>query len=270
MFTYFGYGSNLDHIAMRAKGIVPLRSRVGELEGWRLRFNVAHFFRLEGGVANIEYTGRSEDRVLGVLHDCSDDALVLLDRAELYPEGYDRLTVAPIARQGADAGERVDSVTYVGMPAFVDDSCRPSQRYLNIVVRGATAAGLDPDYIDRITATPVHVTAFSGPFVPPPGDWPTYDVDDLARLPVLTGLAGHVFDMSRARPEHRLVREWFGGRDVTVTIAHRSDASEATETIADIIGGRIDDRVRRYLDTYLSAFADEYTYAGSLRYGNSS
>lgn len=53
MITYFGYGSNINLISLRAKGVVPLSSLRGTLKGWKLAFNVQHWFRHEGGVGNI-------------------------------------------------------------------------------------------------------------------------------------------------------------------------------------------------------------------------
>jgi sulfite reductase (NADPH) flavoprotein alpha-component len=49
MIYYFGYGSNMNLISLRAKGVEPQRSQHAILRGWRLRFNVQHFFRHEGG-----------------------------------------------------------------------------------------------------------------------------------------------------------------------------------------------------------------------------
>jgi len=48
-----------------------------------LRFNVRHFFRHEGGVANIERSDERTDAVWGVLHLCDNAHLALLDAAEL-------------------------------------------------------------------------------------------------------------------------------------------------------------------------------------------
>ena len=47
---------------------------------------MAHFFRHEGGVANIERTGNDSDRVHGVVHRVEEDALAALDQAEAYPD----------------------------------------------------------------------------------------------------------------------------------------------------------------------------------------
>jgi sulfite reductase (NADPH) flavoprotein alpha-component len=116
MFRYFGFGSNMNITSLRAKGVEPLVSQRATLLGWRLRFNVQHFFRHEGGVGNIEPSDIPGDCVLGVLHECPDEALSHLDATEACGHGYDRVT----------------AFTYVGMPAFIDEACLPSRRYLNI------------------------------------------------------------------------------------------------------------------------------------------
>ena len=55
MFHYFGYGSNINLISLKAKGVEPTSSEWGMIPGWRLRFNVQHWFRHEGGVGNNNY-----------------------------------------------------------------------------------------------------------------------------------------------------------------------------------------------------------------------
>ncbi len=94
MFWYFGYGSNMALPSLRAKGVEPRASERAVLRGWRLRFNVRHFFRHEGGVANIEPAGNDADAVWGVVHLCEDEHLALLDAAEAYRHGYDRVEVS--------------------------------------------------------------------------------------------------------------------------------------------------------------------------------
>jgi len=264
MFRYFGYGSNLNITSLRAKGVEPLAARLAVLHGWRLRFNVQHFFRHEGGVGNIERSEAPGDRVLGILYDCPDAALAPLDATEACGHGYDRITV-----EVDTDGERVPTVTYVGMPGFIDDGCRPSRRYLNIVIDGARQAGLDPDYLRDLETQPVHRPDDYPPFTPPPGDHPTFDDAALARHPLYTSLYGAVFDMSQARPLHEYLKGFFGGRDMTLFHLKRLDSSDGNESIDDIRHGRLNEAQQRYLDAYLNEYAREYRYVGRFDYKNS-
>jgi hypothetical protein len=261
VFRYFGYGSNLDITSLRAKGVDPSASVVGELRGWRLRFNVAHFFRHEGGVANIERTGDPADRVLGLVHDCDDAALALLDAAEAYPYGYDRVAIDVTTELGV-----VGALAYVGTPAFLDDSCRPSQRYLNIVVRGACVAGLDAEYVEQIRMQPSNQRPRYPPWVAPGGPCTEFTLADLGRHPSCTGLAGSVFDMSQARVQHDHLRKIFGGRDMTLFHLQRMDTSAGNETIADVIERRLTDAQCAYLNEYLHEYSREYRYVGTVAY----
>lgn len=261
MFHYFGFGSNMNITSLRAKGVVPLASRGAVLHGWRLRFNVQHFFRHEGGVGNIERSEAPGDRVLGVLHDCPDAALPSLDAMEACGHGYQRITVEVEAE-----GERVSAFTYVGMPAFIDDGCLPSRRYLNILVDGARRAGLDPDYVHKLMAQPVRRPDDYPPFRPPPGDYPVFDDASLARHPVYTALYGAVFDMSAARPLHDYLKSFFGGRDMTLFHLKRLDSSDGNESMDDIRHGRLNEAQRRYLNGYLNEYAREYRYVGRFDY----
>jgi sulfite reductase (NADPH) flavoprotein alpha-component len=261
MFRYFGFGSNMSITSLRAKGVEPLVSRGAVLHGWRLRFNVQHFFRHEGGVGNIEPSAERGDRVLGVLHDCADEALEPLDAMEACGHGYDRISVEVEAD-----GERLAALTYIGMPAFIDDSCLPSRRYLNILVDGARRAGLDPDYIGKLTAQPVHRPDDYPPFSPPRGDYPTFDATSLARHPNYTALYGAVFDMSKARPLHDYLKGFFGGRDMTLFHLKRLDSSDGNESTDDIRNGRLNEVQLRYLNGYLNEYAREYRYVGRFAY----
>lgn len=256
-FWYFGYGSNMDLRSLRAKGVEPRASERATLRGHRLRFNVHHFFRHEGGVGNIEPTHDPAARVLGVVHLCDDAHLALLDAAEAYGHGYDRVEVS----LSTDAGER-RAIAYVGIPSFLDDRCLPTQRYLNILVAGATAAGIDAEYVDALRRHAVHQKAPVEPFAPPLADLPTFDAASLAANPRLTALAGFVFDMSNARWQHDFLRGFFGGRDMTLFHLRRLDGSDGTETMSDVLEGRLTPAQRRYLDEYLHEYCREYTLVG--------
>ena len=267
MLYYFGFGSNMSRLSLKAKGVEPKASTRAVLRGWRLRFNVQHFFRHEGGVGNIEHTGNPHDCVLGVLHHCTDEALPLLDQAEAYGHGYDRIEV--VVQPGdhcAEGSPGITAITYVGMPEFIDDRCLPSQRYLNIILQGGREAGLDANYLQTLASQPLHPIEDYPPFTPPPGDYPVFDRDSLAAQPLCTALYGAVFDMSAARPLHTFMKGFLGGRDITLFHLRRLDSSALEENIDDIRHGRLNQAQKKYLNAYLHEYAREYLYAGRYDY----
>lgn len=263
MFRYFGFGSNLNMTSLRAKGVIPLSARRAALYGWRLRFNVQHFFRHEGGVCNIEPSDNPADRVLGILYDCPDEALAPLDAAEACGHGYDRITIEVEAETDAAP---VSAMTYIGMPEFIDNRCLPSRRYLNIVVEGARSAGLDNSYIEDLASQPLHQPAVYPTFCPPPGDYPVFNATDLAQHPLYTSLWGSVFDMTEARSLHTFLKGFFGGQDMTLFHLKRLDSSTSNESMEDIRQGRLNKAQREYLNAYLNEYAREYRYAGQFSY----
>lgn len=263
MFHYFGFGSNMSLLSLKAKGVTPLASQKAVLPGWRLRFNVQHFFRHEGGVGNIEYTGNLHDRVLGVLHQCSEDALALLDAAEAYGHGYDRIEVDVLTQQPE---QTTSALTYIGMPQFIDNSCLPSRRYLNILLDGARQAGLDNEYIKTLSRQPIHSAGSYPAFCPPQGKHPTFDRDSLSRQPLYTALYGAVFDMTEARPLHAFLKGFLGGKDMTLFHLKRLDSSCANESMDDIRYGRLNQAQQQYINAYLNEYAREYRYVGHYNY----
>lgn len=261
-FLYFGYGSNMAERSLRAKGVAPRASERAVLPGWRLRFNVQHFFRHEGGVGNIERVGDPKAEVWGVLHICEDEHLELLDAAEAYPHGYDQVSVSVLT----DGGER-QALAYVGAPAFLNDACLPTRRYLSLLLEGAAAAGLDPGYIEALRRHPLHENPPEvAKFEPPPGNYPAFTAESLARQPLFTALAGAVFDMSEARWQHRLLHGPFGGKDMTLFHLMRMDTATGRETLDDVKHDRLNESQRLYLNRYLEAYALEYRYVGRYRY----
>ena len=258
---YFGYGSNMDLTSLRAKGVEPLNSHRARLPGWSLKFNVAHYFSHEGGVGNIVPTGRPGDEVVGVVHECRDEDLEALDLVEAYGVGYDRVTV-----DLETAGGPVQALAYVGIDSFIDDRCLPTRRYLNILVKGARAAGIDPAYVDRLDRHPVHENPPCPPFSPSSPPASVFDAERLATSPTLTALAGWVFDMAGARWQHEHLVGLFGGRDMTLWHLKRMDRSDGSETLEDVRDGRLDDAQRAYLNQFLHSYDQEYTLTGRFRY----
>jgi sulfite reductase (NADPH) flavoprotein alpha-component len=89
MFYYFGYGSNINLISLRAKGVEPIQSQKAILKGWKLKFNVQHWFRHEGGMGNIEPSANPEDVVEGMVHLCPEEQLTSMDAMESFGIAYD-------------------------------------------------------------------------------------------------------------------------------------------------------------------------------------
>jgi sulfite reductase (NADPH) flavoprotein alpha-component len=208
-------------------------------------------------MGNICRTGKPDDEVQGVVHLCEDAALASLDRMEAYGVGYDRIEVEVQTETGP-----LRAQVYEGLPTFLDDSCVPTRRYLAILIRGAMAAGLDDSYIRRLREHPVAVEVEPPVFEPPTGAFRVFTKESLARNPELTALSGAVFDMSAARADLTSAKPVLGGRDTTLFHAHRHDTSDGTETLNDVRLGRVPDAVRRYLATWLHAYATEFRYVG--------
>ena len=243
--------------SLRAKGVEPSESLPASLDGWALRFNVRHWFQHEGGMGNIEHTGRPDDLVLGLVHLCDDEDLAALDAVEAYGWRYDRAEVDVQTSRGS-----VRACTYVGMPGAIDDSCLPTRRYLNILLAGATAAGLDPDYVARLRAHPLAPARAYPPFEQPRVPAAIFNCTSLAEHPEWTAIADSVFDMSSARSDLASLIPLFGGKDMTLFHVRRLDTSDASETEDDVRNGRLSDSALCYINAYLHEYSAEFRYVG--------
>ncbi|MBS1737328.1 MAG: gamma-glutamylcyclotransferase [Bacteroidetes bacterium] len=261
MFFYFGYGSNINLVSLKAKGVVPIASEKAVLHGWKLRFNVQHWFRHEGGVGNIEPSANPDDFVEGMVHTCSDEHLPYLDEVESYGLGYDRIAVKVKTVNGF-----VTAQTYVGLPGFIDEYCMPTRRYLNIIIKGAESAGLSMPYIEKLRNVAVIEEKNYAAFQPPSGDWPYFTKATLAAQPFYTSLGGYVFDMRNARIELQGIIPLLGGKDMTLFFVKRHDTSNGSETEEGIRVGNISAGAKNYINGYLHEYAKEYAYAGVIDY----
>lgn len=248
----------MDFAALRAKGVVPIASFRARLPGWRLRFNVEHFFCHEGGVGNIERTNNPCDAVLGVIHLCENADLAALDKLEGFGIGYDRITVDVLTETGNASAQ-----TYVGLPAYICDTDLPTARYRNILVRGARSVGLDPDYVERLETMTVMPKQSHPPFAAPKE---ALLMDHTQLEHHQTVLAGHVFCMKDVRFAHELARDWFGGKEVTQFHLRRMDTSTGNEMLHEFLSDDLHRDQRDFLNTYLHAFAEEYRHIAKFNY----
>lgn len=261
MFFYFGYGSNINLVSLKAKGVIPFASEKAILNGWRLKFNVQHWFQHEGGMANIERSSDPADFVEGMVHTCPDESLELLDAVESYRIGYDRIIVEVPTALGM-----IEAQTYIGLPAYLDDNCLPTKRYLNIILKGAEAAGFSQPNLDKLRSLPVFPEKKYPLFKPPAGNWPHFNSHSISLHDTYTALGGHVFDMHQAREKLQDIIGLLSRKDTTLFFVKRHDTSTGNETIDDIIRGNISQGAKEYINTYLNEFAREYIYAGRFDY----
>ncbi len=244
---------------MAAKGVKPLSSSRAVLPGWRLRFNVAHFFAHEGGVGNIERSLNERDAVWGVLHFCEKGDLSLLDAAETNGYGYDRTIVT------VETDDRpVEAITYTGTASFLDDRCLPTRRYLQILIDGAIESKLPEEYISALRKTPIFQPIPTNRFTPPPGDFPRFTAAMLRNKLNCTALAGHVFDMSSARPQHDFLRRYFAGKDMTIFHLRRMHGSAGNEALTNWSNESLTPEQDQYINEYLHAYNKEYRYCGIM------
>lgn len=139
---YFAYGSNMLSERLRRRTPSAHSSRVGYVEGHRLRWH--KIGRFDGsGKCDIEPTGDPGDRVYGVVFRiaCADKST--LDAAEGLGRGYGE--------------KRVEVVTGAGaLPAFayrataIDRRLRPFSWYKRYVVAGAIEHGLPVAYVQQL------------------------------------------------------------------------------------------------------------------------
>src|SRR6185436_11277275 len=116
---YFAYGSNMSPATfVGRRGMRPLATRWGWLDGYRLRFDLP-IGPGERGCANVEPAAHA--RVAGVVYRISHEDAQRLDRTEL---GYRRAPVEVLV----DDGERVAAFTYESSVRVAGR--KPSARYL--------------------------------------------------------------------------------------------------------------------------------------------
>jgi sulfite reductase (NADPH) flavoprotein alpha-component len=260
MLNYFGYGSNINFTSLKAKGVLPKRSYVGRLPCFKLKFNVEHWFRHEGGMGNIEPSDDPADFVEGMVHECTAEDLEALDQMEAYGVGYDRIHIKVNTREGIK-----EAFTYTGLPEIINEKCLPTPRYLNIILKGAREAGLSKGYIEKLEKHPLFHPKEQGAFKHFK-DVPIFNALSLSSKPLFTALAGAVFDMRGSRKELEYLHTFFGGKDMTLFHLKRLDTSDGGETIEDFINGNLTAYQQQYLNNYLHEYAEEFSYVGSYDY----
>jgi cation transport regulator ChaC len=137
---YFAYGSNMTRATFcNRRGMRPLATRCGCLEGYRLAFNIP-IGPGERGVANLELEPGA--RTWGVLYLVATEACDRLDRTEGVHVGVYRRVPVEVLVEGEG---RVAAFTYQSSMTTVGR--KPSLRYLTLLLDGAREHGLPAEYV---------------------------------------------------------------------------------------------------------------------------
>ncbi len=137
---YFAYGSNMSPATfVERRGMRPLTVRWGWLDGYRLCFDLP-VGPGERGCANV--APEAGARVAGILYCITRDDADRLDRTEGVPQGiYGRVAVEVTV----NGTERIPAFTY--QSSVRQPGRKPSARYLGLLLDGARAHGLPPEYV---------------------------------------------------------------------------------------------------------------------------
>lgn len=137
---YFGYGSNMNRaIFCERRGMRPLKTCWGWLEGYRLRFNIP-VGPGDRAVANVEPGPGA--RTCGVLYLLTVEESDRLDRTEGVHAGLYRRIPVEVVVEGQG---QVATFTY--QSSRTAEGRKPSPRYMRLLLEGARHHGLPPEYV---------------------------------------------------------------------------------------------------------------------------
>ena len=148
MIAYFAYGSNLCLGRLRSRvadaQFVEAASLPGHVLKWHKRSN-----KDGSGKCSIGQHGDGSGIVQGAIFSLPEDQKVDLDRAEGRGFGYEEVSIEVETATGPK-----ECVTYRAEATHIDDSLRPFSWYRDLVVAGAEALELHPDYVELLRRTP--------------------------------------------------------------------------------------------------------------------
>ena len=141
---YFAFGANLnDDVFRTRRNMQPLEWRVGQVVGYRLRFNLEG--RPKGRAAPANIAPQPGDEVWGVLYRLTRRDMLRLNASEGVP-GW---RYYPALVQASDRdGHKMNALTLIADGQAQDGN--PSLRYITLLRDGARQHGLPPRWIDKL------------------------------------------------------------------------------------------------------------------------
>lgn len=221
---YFAMGSMMNPISLYLRDIIPLISYPAKCPNYKI------IFRSSGGMADIETCPESE--IHGVVHLLSDEQMIRLDAIELT---YQRILVNSINYQ-----EQSHFVYIYKMNVDNTSSCLPSERYLDIIIKGCEYYKVKPEYINKLKFEQAVIPRKSPNMLQSFTDVPSdvvYSLEELARhdgsdptLPLWICINGNILEHTgmppNDHPDHQFQKQMYSfitsklaGREATYIIA---------------------------------------------------
>jgi cation transport regulator ChaC len=139
---YFTYGSNLDTDRKQDRTGLIRKSHIAKLSGYRLAFNK----RSDRYRACANLLANPTEEVHGVIYRCTPEALAEMDEHEGVASGHYRRETVQVEKLD---GQRVQAITYVANSQYIIPERRPSDEYLEHILRGASSQSLLVIFIER-------------------------------------------------------------------------------------------------------------------------
>ena len=158
----FGYGSNMDVVALqKKKKVVVLEHTPAVLSGYRLVFSQQGPQYVEPAYAGLKREDGSE--VHGIAFCMAKESVEELDKTEAPKDGgYGKETVSLQAYDG----RKLEAYTYIPNMkspfhevAMAEEEYLPSERYKGIMCRGAEKLGLAEPYLTMLNSLPTYNSA---------------------------------------------------------------------------------------------------------------
>jgi hypothetical protein len=142
---FFAYGSNMLTRRLRAPDRCPDAKYLSTatLAGYALRF---HKISGDGsGKCNAVKTGNAADVVHGALFEVNTANKSQLGKAEGLGKGYQESGVQVVSPEGT-----VSAFTFLADPDAIDETLKPYDWYVDLVIAGAKEHNLPADYIEML------------------------------------------------------------------------------------------------------------------------
>ncbi len=146
---YFAYGSNMQTATFRGRRGIEFRAAVaGYARGWRIVFDKPPIVPMREAYANIVRDPNAA--VWGVVYEISDDDLAHVELTEGVLIGnYERAEIEVLCPPRSQC-----RVAFTLTSDRADPTLLPSQRYLGLLIDGASEHGLPQQYVELLRAVP--------------------------------------------------------------------------------------------------------------------